>query len=263
MNDLRFTIENNNSQYNDYLHFVHEDFIIVDKPSNLIVHSTVDKQRVNLFDILKTMFPSRKVSILHRLDKETSGLMLFSLNPNKNTIFQKMFDDRSIRKIYWAEVVGESQFVEQTLLKNYLEIQRVKGIDKSIVVSKNGKIALSKAKNLQCIVSQDKNINSTRSLVEVELVTGRMHQIRAQLAHHNLPIVHDILYGKNLDDTLLPSIKKNSNRNLLDQDIEPNLRLHLHSYRLIFSFEGQNFDFQSFPFFSKKFFQKENDLHKC
>ncbi len=197
--------------------FTHDDFVIVNKPQGLIVHSTVDKTRDNLYDQLKVLYPKNEVSILHRLDKDTSGLMLFSLNSEKNKIFQKLFEERKSQKTYVANVKVITHFEEETLLKDYLKKEKIGGIEKMIVVQKGGDVALSHA------------INLAPHIVQITLQTGRMHQIRVQLASRGHPILGDSLYG----------VDKGN--------------LHLHSSFLSFEYEGKHFEFVSAPSFYPEF----------
>ncbi len=181
---------------------LHPDFVVVSKPQGLVVHASLDKNRENLFDLLKVKFPTREVSLLHRLDKDTSGLILFSLNSDKNKVFQKLLEERKIQKTYVAKVKGITEWHEEILLKDYLKKEKIKGIEKMSVVQKGGDVALAYAKTL------------APHIVQVTLETGRMHQIRVQLASRGHPIIGDSLYGADHG------------------------KLHLHSSFLSFDFEG-------------------------
>lgn len=205
--------------------FENDDFLVVDKKKGLITHGSVDKSRENLFDLLKEHYKkiNKDVFLLHRLDKDTSGLMLFSLNEQKNKELQKIIEDKKLTKIYLAKVLGNPNWKEVTLLKDYLKKAKVKGIEKQTVVQKGGEVALANALSL------------APQIVEIELKTGRMHQIRIQLSSRGFPIVGDSLYGET------PNI---------NQD------LHLHSSYLSFFFEGRVYEFLSPPEFFKDYKRK-------
>ncbi len=186
--------------------FEDSNFLIVNKPAGLIVHATVDKSRENLFDILRETHP--ELSILHRLDKDTSGAMLFSKNPDINKDIQAIFDERSIQKTYQALVHGEWES-DKGVMEDFLKKEKVKNKEKMVKVLKGGQKAIT---YFEKISSKD-NI----SLMRFTLETGRMHQIRVQSALRGHPLVGDVFYGK-------------------EDKAE---RLFLHSYHLEFQFLGK------------------------
>lgn len=200
--------------------FENDDFCVVNKKKGLITHATLDKSRENLFDLLKDHYlkVNKEVFLLHRLDKETSGLILFSLNADKNKSLQELIEEKSLQKIYVAKVNGDPNWAEEILLKDYVKKVTVKGIERQSIVFKGGDVALSMARSL------------ATSIVEVTLKTGRMHQIRIQLSSRGFPIVGDSLYGGS---------------------IEKVKGMCLHSAYLSFSFEGKLYEFLSPPEFYK------------
>ncbi len=202
--------------------FENDEFAVVNKSKGIITHGSVDKNRENLFDLLKAHYKkfNKDIFLLHRLDKDTSGLMLFSLNEKRNKELQTLIEEKELKKIYLAKVVGIPSWFESTLLKDYLKKVKVKGIEKQTVVQKGGDVALLNVKNL------------ADNIVEIELKTGRMHQIRIQLSSRGYPIVGDPLYG----------------------DIgEHSEGLHLHSTYLSFNFLGRVYEFLSPPEFFKEY----------
>lgn len=200
--------------------FENDDFCVVNKKKGLITHATLDKSRENLFDLLKDHYlkVNKEVFLLHRLDKETSGLMLFSLNEQKNKELQKLIENKLLQKTYLAKVIGTPDWSDEIVLKDFLKKIKEKGIDKQSVVMKGGEVALSRAKVI------------TPNIVQVTLMTGRMHQIRIQLSSRGFPIVGDSLYGGS---------------------IEKVKGMCLHSAYLSFSFEGKLYEFLSPPEFYK------------
>lgn len=128
---------------------------------------------------------------VHRLDRNTEGLVIFAKNEKTANLLKKALKNHKIHKFYVAEVVGrldvDKQF-DAFLLKDS-EKSEVKIFDKQV----KGSVAIStKIKTLKA--------GSESSLVEVELLTGRTHQIRAHLAHLGHAIIGDGKYGKNQDN---------------------------------------------------------------
>lgn len=186
--------------------FEDENFLIVNKPSGLVVHATVDKARENLYDILKKSHPD--LAILHRLDKDTSGAMLFSKNPEINKDAQALFDERIIQKTYIALVHGEWEG-EKGVMEDFLKKEKIKNKEKMVKVLKGGQKAIT--------YFEKKSYKNGVSLMSFTLETGRMHQIRVQSALRNHPLLGDTFYGKP----------------------DKALRLFLHSHHLSFEFQGK------------------------
>lgn len=182
-----------------------ENFLIVNKPAGLVVHATLDKNRENLFDILKTNTP--ELYLLHRLDKDTSGAILFTKNESVNKFVEAGFRTHTIKKVYQTIVSGKWDYVGE--LSSFLKkVKNHRGHEVMEIVSKGGVKALSIVKTL-------KN-NQSYSLMEFELKTGRMHQIRIQCKGNSHPIVGDTVY-----------------------DGEVSERMLLHSSELSFEFQGK------------------------
>jgi 23S rRNA pseudouridine1911/1915/1917 synthase len=193
--------------------FEDDNFLIVNKPAGLIVHATVDKNRPNLFDILKESRGSSELSLLHRLDKDTSGAILFTKNPEVNKKIQEAFNERSIKKTYRAIVHGEwrensgvmEDFLKKEIQKNKKELM--------VKVHKGGQKAITYFE----VVKR----SEAYSHMSFTLETGRMHQIRIQSALRGHPLLGDAFYGNSELDK-----KMNAQR------------LYLHSYKLEFEYEG-------------------------
>lgn len=169
-----------------------KNIAVVNKPKGLIVHATVDKKRENLFDLLKNRYQTY-LGLIHRLDKDTSGAMIFSLNEKINSILDQGMKEHSFEKKYWAIVKGKLEIDEKVeiFLK---KIQNKKKQDIMIKVEKGGVKAITFLKTLKS--------NSDYSLIECTLHTGRMHQIRATLLSLGHPILGDNLYGEIKGDRL-------------------------------------------------------------
>ena len=124
---------------------------------------------------------------VHRLDRPTSGIVIYAKTSKALERLNKMFRDKKVFKTYWAIVRGQLNN-KQNSLTNYLK--KNQKLNKSFVAKKE--IAGSKKAVLHyCLLKKLHNY----SLLEINLETGRHHQIRAQLSHINHPIKGDLKYG--------------------------------------------------------------------
>ena len=170
-----------------------ENILVIDKPAGLLVHPTEKMEPDTLVSGLLAKYPEiKKVGddklrpgIVHRLDKAVSGLILVCKTQKAFDYFKNLFQKRKIKKIYTALVHGQMERPEGEI---NLPIERAKGKGKMAVKSINqgGKEAITK----YTVIKQFKNF----SLLEVEILTGRTHQIRAHLNAIQHPIVGDKLY---------------------------------------------------------------------
>ena len=170
------------------VNIIYEDdnYLVVDKPSGMLTISTEDDSNStsNLYSILssyvKKKNSSAKVYVVHRLDKDTSGVLLFAKNEKLKDKLQDNWNDIA-KRIYYAVVVGITK--DKETLKSYL-----KENDKLITyASKEGKLAITSYEKV-------KN-NDKYSLLKVDIKTGRRNQIRVQLKDINHPIAGDTKYG--------------------------------------------------------------------
>lgn len=167
------------------LKIIYEDkhLIVVYKRSGLLTISRDNKNDINLYDevksYLKKQNPKNKVFIVHRLDKDTSGLVLFAKSEYVKLSLQSNWED-VVRK-YYAVVEGIPLKKEDTLV-NYLYEKK----NYEVVVSNKGKKAITEYKVLE---------SKKNSLLDIQIKTGRKNQIRVQLAYIGNPIVGDKAYG--------------------------------------------------------------------
>ena len=171
----------------ELLLIVHKDagYIIHDKNDNNCLNSRVAKYYLDN-NINSYIRP------IHRLDKETAGLVIYSKISFFQPYFDKQIEDKKIKRFYKAIVKGNCQKNKQFVIK--ANIGRNRHRSGTYIVSKTGKEAITKVK---CLTSKD-----NYSLFRCELETGRTHQIRVHLAHKNYPIINDPQYGK--EDTIIP-----------------------------------------------------------
>lgn len=202
---------------------VYEDahFVAVNKSGNLPVHPSGVFFTNTLLTLLQNDMNTRLYP-LHRLDRETSGIVLFAKDRESASAIQSKFNSM-VSKRYLAIVHGKPE-------KRHFTIDTPIGQDrKSIIQKKRAAYSGAPEQSLthfQCLIS-----NGTYSLLKVMPVTGRQHQIRIHCLFARLPIMGDKLYG--IDDTMyLRFIKEGYSREIAER-----LGFHrtaLHSHRLIF-----------------------------
>jgi len=209
-----------NSFPKERLLYEDEFLLVVNKPAPLPTQPTLDGLRANLFDELKKLLkakdPEKKnpyLALIHRLDSETSGVILFSKSEKANKNLTHQFAHREVKKEYLAIVVGEipeSGQIEIALQRSDSKPMRM------LPVKEGGKKSLTLFSRLETWTSQ----GIPYSLVKLQPQTGRTHQLRVHLDHLGYPIVGDPLYGKS---------------HPLHQRIAPAPRLLLHAARISFS----------------------------
>ena len=195
------------NKYNNFIIEDNENFIILNKPSGLPVQGGT-KSFKNLIDILKKTkyFNQTKPFIVHRIDKETSGLIIIAKNKSYAQLFTSLFRIRKIHKTYLAAVEGILDFKKKILIDN-------------LVLEENKKKILQKAiSHIKVLKTSDKF-----SYVELNPITGRKHQLRKQLLNLGHPIVGDNKYF----------IKKSKYKRLM---------LHASSIKFMISSVKYNFD---------------------
>lgn len=179
------------------LKIIYEDkyIIVVDKPAKLLTIST-DKEKDNtlykqVLEYEKKKHKSNKIFIVHRLDKDTSGVIVFAKSPNIKNVLQENWNDFVILRNYVAVVEGKVLKEEDTV-KSYLkEDKTFKTYSTDDKV--NGKLAITKYKVLKT--------NKSFSLLNIEIKTGRKNQIRVHMKDIKHPIVGDKKYEAKTNPT--------------------------------------------------------------
>ena len=160
-----------------------EDFLIFNKPSNYAVHSGT-KNDHGLIDILREVLKDNSLNLCHRLDKGTSGCLVIAKNQKFLGSFNNQLKQRKVKKIYHAIV---KDFIsEEMVIEDNIDT-KTKGSFNKVSINKNGKDAKSILKPLKKL--------DCSSLIEIEILTGRTHQIRAQCEKINKNIANDKKYG--------------------------------------------------------------------
>jgi 23S rRNA pseudouridine1911/1915/1917 synthase len=163
--------------------------LVVDKPAGLLTIATDrEKERTLyafLFDRAKSRRPPERIFIVHRLDRDASGLLVFAKTPDAKGFLQEQFRNRKAGRIYRAVVEGRVLDDSRTI-KSYLAENRARRTY-STPDAKMGKHAVTHLRVLQRSLR--------RTLLELELESGRKHQIRVHLAELGHPILGDKVYG--------------------------------------------------------------------
>jgi len=170
--------KNDINKYDDYIIENNENFVVINKPFGIAVQSGT-KSFKNIIDILKNTkyFEKKKPFIVHRLDKETSGILIIAKNREYAQLFTSLFRIRKIHKTYVAITYGKVP-----KLNNILRDELVTYDNKKKIVQK----AITYVKVLKS--------NPNFSYVELNPITGRKHQLRKQLYNIGNPIVGDDKY---------------------------------------------------------------------
>jgi len=176
------------------LRLVHADdaVYVIDKPPGLLTIADAAERHRTVYRLLRDWAETqvgRRIFVVHRLDRETSGLLVFARSPDVKELLQKQFQQRTPERLYQARVEGIVRADEGTLSSRLLE-------DRSLRVrptraADRGREAITRYRVL------DRFTDTT--LLELKLVTGRRGQIRSQLAALGHPIVGDREYGSRRD----------------------------------------------------------------
>jgi len=197
--------------YDDYVIENNENFIVINKPTGIPVQSGT-KSFKNIIDILKNSkyFENSKPFIVHRLDKETSGILIIAKNRKFAQLFTSLFRIRKIHKTYLAIVYGK---VDKTI-----KVMK----DDLIYYENNKKISQKAVSNIKIIKS-----NEGYSYLELNPITGRKHQLRKQLLKIGNPIIGD-------DKYFLNDRKRIKIKNLM-----------LHAYKIKFMINSIQYNFKA------------------
>lgn len=199
-----------------------EDYIAISKPSGML--TLPDRHDLELASLRGWMqHHYGQVWVIHRLDKDTSGLILFARNEEAHKYYNKLFESREVKKTYLGIVEGkpkhEAGIIEAPIAEH---------------PAKNGTmVVFKKGKESRTDYTLSKTWNNY-SLLEFDLHTGRTHQIRVHCKHIGNPIACDPFYG-DPKPILLSSMKKKYKLSKNEEQETPILsRLALHSFSLSF-----------------------------
>ena len=170
-----------------------EDLVAIHKPHGLLVHRSALAADATEFavQLLREQL-GQKVYPVHRLDRKTSGVLLFALNERTNSLVQAQFAKGEVEKVYWAIVRG---FTPDTLLIDY-PLRREDGL------LQEAQTHLTTLQRTEIPLPFGKHATSRYSLIQLHPQTGRMHQLRKHLAHVFHPIIGDRPHGCNKQNKL-------------------------------------------------------------
>ena len=163
-----------------------DDLLAVNKPGDLVVHPTASAYHRTLIRVIRSRRPGAFLELGHRLDKETSGLILLAKNAAADVFLKTAFAERRVKKSYLAIVAGAPQddcFVVDAPMRLAPDSLT------NVLMEIGGDGAQPAITEVQVLARSDR-----AALVEARPLTGRQHQIRLHLAHAGHPIIGDKLY---------------------------------------------------------------------
>jgi len=176
------------------------DIIVVNKPRNMVVHPAPGHFSGTLVNAL--LYHCKDLSgvggvlrpgIVHRLDKDTSGLIVVAKNDKAHQGLSEQLADRSCQRIYWAIVrgrVGKDSFtIDKHIGRHHKDRKKMAVVDD---LDKSGRTAITHI----TVLGRSHTNTPAHSLIEARLETGRTHQIRVHMAHIGHPVLGDPVYGQ-------------------------------------------------------------------
>ena len=165
-----------------------KDIIVINKPSGLLTVATEKEKNKTAYHLvmeyLKKKNKNNRIFIIHRLDKDTSGIIMFAKNERAKHLYQDNWNDIVKKRCYYAVIDGKMENKEG-MIKSYL---KENGNMVYSVKDRSGKLAVTEYK----VLKERKNI----SLLDINLKTGRKNQIRVHMKENKTPILGDLKYGE-------------------------------------------------------------------
>jgi len=177
--------------------YENKDYIIVNKAAGLISEQSPFEEITAEIQVQNHLQKNKRepyIGVIHRLDRVTSGVLIFAKKKSILVAFNELFSSRKVQKTYWA-IVHKKPAQNKETLNHFLFKNNFKKQAEIVPVNTKGAQKCS----LSYRVLEQNNLGY---LLEIKPKTGRFHQIRAQLAHIGLPIIGDEKYGS--DQKYLP-----------------------------------------------------------
>jgi 23S rRNA pseudouridine1911/1915/1917 synthase len=202
--------------------FEDEDFIALNKPSGLLSIPDREGKEISLKNLLQEKYDN--IFTVHRLDRDTSGLIVFAKNETAHRHLSMQFEERQTEKIYRGLVIGSPAIPKGSIDLPIAENMVTRG---TMIINQRGKQSLTDYEVLE-------NFGSF-SWMQFQIHTGRTHQIRVHMKDMGHPIVCDELYGDG-KPLLLSSLKSRFKLSKNELEERPILnRLALHASRISFT----------------------------
>ncbi len=217
-------------KFPDLILFEDANLLVINKPPFI---STLDEReggQASILGMARKYIASAQVC--HRLDKDTSGILLIAKNPETYRNVSMAFEQRKVDKVYHAVIGGVREFRDVSV-----QLPILNRGNKNVVIDR------AKGKDAETIFTTLKYFGHY-SLIECRPVTGRMHQIRIHLASQRAAIVGDLLYKG--EPIYLSDIKKRGFSLSKGKDEQPLIkRFALHAFQVSFQLEGQDYFFEA------------------
>lgn len=229
--------------------YLHKDFVIVDKSPGVLSVPERFTDEASVKKLLRDEYG--EIYAVHRIDRFTSGVMIFARNEDAHKVLNQIFESRQVEKKYRALVQG--RFLESSGTWRF-PILKLPGLNK-VVINKKGKDAVTHYKVLEAFESY--------SYLELKIDTGRTHQIRVHLQEAGHPLLVDPEYG-NQTEFFVSEIKGNRKFNLgkYKEERPILIRTPLHSFSIQFKYPGMEEELYFEAPFPKDFKATLNQLRK-
>ena len=205
----------------EFIVFENDDFVALNKPSGLLSIPDREGKEVSLKVLLKEKYGN--IFTIHRLDRDTSGLIVFAKNEATHKHLSQQFEGRQTKKIYLGLVIGSPMEKKGSIDSPIAEHPAKNGI---MIIHRNGKESLTDYEVLEDF--------TIYSYLQFQIHTGRTHQIRVHMKDIGNPVVCDVVYGDG-KPILVSSLKSKFKLSKDAEEEKPILgRLALHAFQLTF-----------------------------
>ncbi|THU41274.1 RNA pseudouridine synthase [Niastella caeni] len=213
--------------------FENDHFIVINKPPGLLSIPDREGKEISLKQMLQQKYG--EIYTVHRLDRETSGIIVFAKDSETHKFLSQAFEDRTVEKYYVGIVSGTLPEKQKTIEASIRESTVKRGL---MLIHKNGKPAITDYE----VVEEFGKF----SFLQFRIHTGRTHQIRVHMQYVGHPLVCDELYGDGIP-VKISSFKRNYKLSKYEEEEKPILaRTGLHAQRLRFTdMLGKEYDLQA------------------
>lgn len=225
--------------------YENEDLLVIDKPAGMVVHEGVGETGLTISDWLVKSYPvvlsydwsdQSRVGVVHRLDKDTSGLLILAKNPQTQELLQKQFQNHEIQKTYLTLVLGPVSPEKGDIITKISRSHKDFRLKKTSIfnLDQSAKTAISHYQLTRNYHYHPRGGNgqvSILSLVAVSIITGKTHQIRAQMKYKGWPIIGDQQYNSKISRRVSDQLNLN--------------RQFLHAHKLEFCYNGEELSLES------------------